>query len=64
MASLWTLGCISQSSNPGWAWIFILEGLITVVVGGISYFSIQDFPDTANFLSEKERMSYSWVQLT
>lgn len=45
--------------KPGWAWIFILEGLITVVAGGISYFFIQDFPDTAAFLSEKERMSFS-----
>ena len=51
--------CISQPSNLGWAWIFILEGLITVVAGGISYFFIQDFPDTAAFLSEKERMSFS-----
>ncbi|KXN83912.1 hypothetical protein AN958_00992 [Leucoagaricus sp. SymC.cos] len=41
--------------RPGWAWIFILEGLATVVVGVISYFIIQDFPDTAQFLSEKER---------
>jgi hypothetical protein len=41
-----------------WAWIFILEGSVTVVIGLISYFVIQDFPDTAKFLNEKERMCY------
>lgn len=42
--------------TTGWAWIFILEGLFTVVIGIISYFVIQDFPETAKFLSETERM--------
>ncbi|KAF8271580.1 MFS general substrate transporter [Lactarius quietus] len=41
--------------KPGWAWIFILEGLATVVAGAASFFIIQDFPDTARFLSEAER---------
>ncbi|KAI9458212.1 MFS general substrate transporter, partial [Lactarius psammicola] len=41
--------------KPGWAWIFILEGLVTVVAGAASFFIIQDFPDTARFLSEAER---------
>lgn len=33
----------------------ILEGLATVVAGAISFWVIQDFPDTAKFLSEAER---------
>ncbi|KAI9440614.1 MFS general substrate transporter [Lactarius indigo] len=41
--------------KPAWAWIFILEGLATVVAGAASFFIIQDFPDTARFLSEAER---------
>ena len=41
--------------KPGWAWIFILEGLITVVAGVASFWIIQDFPDTAKFLTEEER---------
>ncbi|KAF9073199.1 MFS general substrate transporter [Rhodocollybia butyracea] len=41
--------------KPGWAWIFILEGLATVLAGVLSFFIIQDFPDTAKFLSEAER---------
>lgn len=43
--------------RPGWAWIFILEGLLTVICAGASFFILQDFPDTARFLSEKERKS-------
>ncbi|KAL1967856.1 hypothetical protein VTN77DRAFT_2545 [Rasamsonia byssochlamydoides] len=39
----------------GWRWIFILEGLATVVVAVISFFVIYDFPDTASFLTEEER---------
>lgn len=41
--------------KPGWAWIFILEGLITVIAGFASFWIIQDFPDTAKFLNEEER---------
>ncbi|KAG7094143.1 hypothetical protein E1B28_007755 [Marasmius oreades] len=41
--------------KPGWAWIFILEGLATVIAGIVSFWIIQDFPDTAKFLSEAER---------
>ena len=37
------------------AWIFILEGLLTVIAGIASFFIVQDFPDTARFLSERER---------
>ncbi|RDB29414.1 hypothetical protein Hypma_015660 [Hypsizygus marmoreus] len=42
--------------RPGWAWIFIIEGLATVVAALFSYWVIQDFPDTAKFLTEEERV--------
>ncbi|EJD08568.1 MFS general substrate transporter [Fomitiporia mediterranea MF3/22] len=42
--------------KPAWAWIFILEGLATVIAGAASFFIIQDFPDTARFLTEPERV--------
>jgi sugar phosphate permease len=32
--------------RPGWSWIFILEGLITLVVGSFSYWVINDYPST------------------
>jgi len=41
--------------KPGWAWIFILEGLATVVAGFLSFWIIQDFPDSAKFLTDAER---------
>jgi predicted nucleic acid-binding protein len=34
--------------KSGWAWIFIIEGLVTIVAGVISFWVIQDFPDTAS----------------
>ncbi|RYN27408.1 hypothetical protein AA0112_g7867 [Alternaria arborescens] len=39
----------------GWAWIFILEGILTVIVAGISYKYLHDYPDTANFLTQREK---------
>ncbi|CED83264.1 Permease of the major facilitator superfamily [Phaffia rhodozyma] len=41
--------------KPAWAWIFILEGILTVVAALISPFLIQNFPDTATFLNPAER---------
>jgi hypothetical protein len=41
--------------KPAWAWIFILEGLATIIAGAASFWIIQDFPDTAKFLTEEER---------
>ncbi len=42
--------------QPGWAWIFILEGLFTVILACVSPWVLQDFPESATFLSEAERM--------
>ncbi|KAH7364095.1 MFS nicotinic acid transporter-like protein [Rhexocercosporidium sp. MPI-PUGE-AT-0058] len=41
--------------RPGWAWIFILEGIVTVVFGFLSFWCVHDFPDEAKFLSEQDR---------
>ncbi|KAF8645057.1 hypothetical protein AX16_008115 [Volvariella volvacea WC 439] len=41
--------------KPAWAWIFILEGLATVIAGAVSFWIIQDFPNMAKFLTEAER---------
>ncbi|CZT04769.1 probable permease of the major facilitator superfamily [Rhynchosporium graminicola] len=38
-----------------WRWIFIIEGLATVVIGAISKFWIVDWPETATFLTDEER---------
>ena len=53
------------SGYSGWRWIFILEGLLTIAVGALSYLLISDFPETAGWLSEDERaMIYSRLAVT
>ena len=34
---------------------FILEGLATILIGGVSYWMVHDFPDDAKFLSDADR---------
>ncbi|KAG0244081.1 hypothetical protein BGW41_000509 [Actinomortierella wolfii] len=36
----------------GWQWIFIIEGLITIVVAIATYFLLPDFPGKARFLDD------------
>ncbi|KAG6819012.1 hypothetical protein H0H93_016375, partial [Arthromyces matolae] len=44
-----------DGGRAGWAWIFILEGLFTVVFGLTSYFTLPRSPAHAYFLNEKEK---------
>jgi MFS family permease len=39
----------------GWSWIFILEGLATILIGIASFWMVHDFPDDAKFLTPLER---------
>jgi len=39
----------------GWRWIFIIEGLVTVVVSVLAYFFIVNYPNTAKFITDDER---------
>lgn len=41
--------------KAGWAWIFIIEGIITLAVAIAAYFVMNDYPDTAKFLTEDEK---------
>lgn len=38
-----------------WRWLFILEGIATVVLALLSYFIIPDWPEKANFLNAEEK---------
>jgi len=43
------------SGLHGWQWIFILEGIATVMIGIASFWMVHDFPDDAKFLTAVER---------
>ncbi|CRG86584.1 putative transporter C1002,16c [Talaromyces islandicus] len=52
----WGIGHMENVGGyRGWRWIFILEGLLTVVVSAVSYLLVYNYPATAEFLTEKER---------
>ena len=38
----------------GWRWIFLIEGLLTIVLGVVTWFYIPDFPDKNTFLTKEE----------
>lgn len=39
-----------------WRWIFIIEGCLTCALALFSFFIVSDFPETAAWLSEEERI--------
>ncbi|WWC67388.1 uncharacterized protein I206_101296 [Kwoniella pini CBS 10737] len=45
------------SGKRGWQWIFILEGLLTVVCGAITFFVLPRDLSTVKYLNEEERNS-------
>ncbi|KAI9361140.1 major facilitator superfamily domain-containing protein [Zopfochytrium polystomum] len=40
---------------PAWRWVFILEGIPTILFGASLWFFLPDFPGNAPFLTEEER---------
>ncbi|KAF2725299.1 MFS general substrate transporter [Polychaeton citri CBS 116435] len=42
--------------RPGWAWIFIIEGIATMFVGGFCWWMVFDWPATARFLTPEDRL--------
>lgn len=40
---------------PGWRWLFILEGIPSILFSFVVLFFLPDFPETSGWLSEKER---------
>ncbi|KAI1870415.1 uncharacterized protein JN550_005343 [Neoarthrinium moseri] len=50
---------IAEMSGVGglsaWSWIFILEGLLSILVSFTAYWAIYDYPATAQFLTSAER---------
>ena len=38
-----------------WRWVFILEGIVTIIIGFGAFFLVADFPEHASWLSDEER---------
>ncbi|KAK0644309.1 high-affinity nicotinic acid transporter [Cercophora newfieldiana] len=51
---------IAEMSGVGgmsaWQWIFVLEGLLSILVSFTAYWAIYDYPATAKFLTTPERI--------
>ncbi|KAM0750490.1 MFS general substrate transporter [Meredithblackwellia eburnea MCA 4105] len=53
----WAIGHMEHvGSRPNWAWIFILEGILTVLVGISAFFWVPGYPLDAKFLTDREKM--------
>jgi MFS transporter, ACS family, tartrate transporter len=50
----WLLGVHWHGIN-GWRWLFILEGIPAVLLGGVAYFYLTDWPAQAHWLPEQEK---------
>lgn len=43
--------------NPGWYWMFMIEGLLAVVAGFFTFYWLDDTPQSARFLSNDEKQA-------
>ncbi|KAF4951331.1 hypothetical protein FGADI_7529 [Fusarium gaditjirri] len=59
-AGLISAGILSGMAGVGhlaaWRWLFILEGLATVVIGVVAFFLLPDYPGTTSWLTEEEKV--------
>ncbi|PPQ93808.1 hypothetical protein CVT25_013517 [Psilocybe cyanescens] len=39
----------------GWSWIFIIEGIFTIVLGILAWLFVPDFPDKSTFVTDEQR---------
>ncbi|ORY76509.1 major facilitator superfamily domain-containing protein [Leucosporidium creatinivorum] len=51
----WAIGHIHAGGLGQWAWIFIIEGIFTVLVGLTAYFWVPGYPLDAKFLNQREK---------
>ncbi|OCF55072.1 hypothetical protein L486_07182 [Kwoniella mangroviensis CBS 10435] len=48
-------GMEGVAGTRGWQWLFIIEGLATVVIACVAYFVLPNYPTTTKWLSDSER---------
>ncbi|ORZ16939.1 major facilitator superfamily domain-containing protein [Absidia repens] len=48
-------GMENVAGMRGWRWLFVLEGIITLVIGFVSYWILPDYPSNTKWLTEEER---------
>ena len=51
----WLLGLDGTAGLRGWQWLFLVEGVPTVVLGAAMFWLLPDAPATARWLSDDER---------
>jgi len=56
--SAWLLGLDGAAGLRGWQWLFLLEGLPTVMLGIAMYWLLPDSPETSRWLKDDER---NWI---
>jgi MFS transporter, ACS family, tartrate transporter len=49
----------SWFSVEGWRWLFIVEGIPAILLGGVAFFFLTDWPVEANWLAPEQR---SWIR--
>ena len=54
----WLLGLDGIGGLRGWQWLFLLEGLPTVLLGIIMIWGLPDAPESSKWLTEEER---AWI---
>ncbi|KPM41481.1 hypothetical protein AK830_g5064 [Neonectria ditissima] len=48
-------GASGAGNVSGWQWLFIMEGILTILLAFVIWFFLPDFPSTTKWLSPKER---------
>ncbi|KAL8809621.1 MAG: hypothetical protein Q9200_003256 [Gallowayella weberi] len=55
-----TGGMDGKRGLRAWRWLFIIEGVITIVIAFAAYFVLPNFPRTTTWLTEEERQLAIW----
>lgn len=53
-------GMHNVAGYASWRWLFILEGLATVVIGLVGLYLFPDYPRTTRWLSKEEQLFAEW----